>query len=399
LTTTLRVAVRQFGPFESGIVKQFDDFAASTGVDARIEIVPMDLNPLHEALIVRRELAGGAWDLAFLSTDWMAQAHALGLVENLLPFQAREPIADFPNAWSPSLLALQSFDGGFWGMPYHDGPECLIYRTDLFDDAGLEPPATWDAFVSAARRLHAPHEGINGTALALFPDGHNGFYDFCMHVWSRNGELFTPDGTPTLAGPAAREALDFIRALARDEAALAPNAQAIDSVRSGLMFAAGEVAMMVNWFGFAAYAQTAPESRLAGQGRVGVAPVPRGAHGTSVSLNVFWMLSMASGSRHKDLVWRFMRHCASAPMDRLATLEGTIGTRMSTWHDAEVNARIPFFHRLEALHSVARELPRLACLADISHVIDAMLAHAIESDTPSDALLAQAQAQIEAIVR
>lgn len=397
MTITLRVAVRQFGPFESGIVKQFDDFVAATGEDARIEIEAMDLNPLHDALIGRRELASGAWDIAFLSTDRIAQVQALGLVEDLLPYQAKTPVDDFPHAWSPSLLGLQSFDGGLWGMPYHDGPECLVYRKDLFDRAGLKPPATWDEFVATARRLHAPGEGVNGTALALFPDGHNGFYDFCMHVWTRGGEVFTREGVPTLQTGAARDALDFIRTLARDTAALAPNPQHIDSVRSGLMFAAGEVAMMVNWFGFAAYAQTAADSRV--RDRVAVAPVPRGAEGRGVSLNVFWMLAMASGSRHKDLAWRFMRHCASAPMDRLITLEGAIGTRISTWRDAEVNARIPFFHQLEALHGQARELPRHARLADISHVIDAMLAAAIESDAPGDALLATAQQQIEEIVR
>ncbi len=366
MTITLRVAVRQFGPFESGIVKQFDDFIAKTGADARIDVQAMDLNPLHDALIGRRELASGAWDLAFLSTDWIVQA--LGLVANLLPYQAREPIEDYPQAWSPSLLGLQSFDDGLWGMPYHDGPECLIYRTDVFAAAGLKPPETWDEFVTAARRLHAPDKGVNGTALALYPDGHNGFYDFCIHVWTRGGEVFTRDGKPTLQSDATRDALDFVRTLARDTAVLAPNPQSIDSVRSGLMFTAGEVAMMVNWFGFAAYAQTAPDSRVAG--RVAVAPIPRGMSGKSVSLNVFWMLAMASGSKHKELVWRFMRHCASAPMDRLTTLEGAIGTRISTWHDDEVNARIPFFHRLEDLHRDARELPRHARLADAQRRIE-----------------------------
>lgn len=163
------------------------------------------------------------------------------------------------------------------------------------------------------------------------------------------------------------------------------------------MFTAGEVAMMVNWFGFTAYAQTAPDSRVAG--RVTVSPIPRGMNGKSVSLNVFWMLSMVSGSKHKELMWHFMRHCASAPMDRLTTLEGAIGTRISTWHDDEVNARIPFFHRLEDLHRDARELPRHARLADISHVVDAMLQRAVNGDVPSDVLLADAQRRIEEIVQ
>src|ERR1700757_3990402 len=153
MTAVIRIAVRRFGPFESGIVKQFADFVRIGGADARVEIEAMDLNPLHESLFGRRELLSGKWDVPFLSPDWIAEAQALGLVEDLAPFMARAPIADFPAAWSPSLVSLQSFAGGFWGMPYHDGPQCLIYRKDLLVEAGIAVPATWDDFHEAARRL------------------------------------------------------------------------------------------------------------------------------------------------------------------------------------------------------------------------------------------------------
>ena len=49
MTAKLRIAVRAFGPFESAIAKQFDDFVRTTGIDATLEAVAMDLNPLHEA--------------------------------------------------------------------------------------------------------------------------------------------------------------------------------------------------------------------------------------------------------------------------------------------------------------------------------------------------------------
>lgn len=38
-----------------------------------------------------------------------------------------------------SLVRLQAFAGGFRGQPYHDGPQCLIYRQDLLDAAGICP--------------------------------------------------------------------------------------------------------------------------------------------------------------------------------------------------------------------------------------------------------------------
>lgn len=397
MTAIVRIAVRQFTPFETAIVKQFDDFVRTTGVDARVEIVSLELNPMREALFVRRELAGGAWDIAFLSTDWIAEAQHEGLVTDLQPYMQREPLADFPDAWSPSLLRLQSFNGGIWGMPYHDGPECLIYRKDCLAEAGLDVPRSWDEYVAAARALHRPEQGLNGTALALYPDGHNGFYDFCIHVWTRGGEPFDAAARPDLRTVEARAALDFMRELANDRASTPPHQQELDSVKAGLLFCEGRVAMMINWFGFAALGDTAPDSKV--RGRIGVAPIPCAPGHSSVSLNVFWLLTIASGSTQKDLAWRFMRHCASEPMDRLTTLEGAIGTRKSTWSDAGINQSIPYYHTLDELHRQAREMPRHPKLAEISQVIDAMIARAVTSRDSSDDLLAAAQRQIEEIVR
>lgn len=396
MTETLRIAVRKFGPFESAIEKQFADFVRTTGTQAALEFEALDLNPLHERLFGARELASGRWDIAFLNTDWLAEAQDSGLIEDLSPWMARAPVADYPQGWSPSLTEYQRFAGGYWGLPYHDGPECLIYRRDLLEEAGLPVPATWAEFHAAARHLHHPEAERYGTVLALFPDGHNSFYDFCIHVWSRGGEPFTSDARPNFTSPEAVAALDYIRGLAADEGAIAPQSRALDSVQSGLLFAEGKVALMANWFGFAAYADTAPESRV--KGLVDVAPLPAGDGGRSVSLNVFWVLAMASGSTNKALAWDFMRHAATAPMDKLTTTEGAIGTRRSTWADPEVNARIPYCHRLDWLHDHARQIPHHPRLADIAHAIDTMLSEALSGDRSSRDLLAEAQATVERIV-
>lgn len=391
--SAFRVAVRNFGPFESAIVKQWRSFCAAGGGDLEIEPVSLDLEHLHAAVFKDR---GQGWDLLFLPTDWVAAAVTDGLLADLRPLMAARPIADFPEAWSPSLLGLQDFAGGFWGMPYHDGPQCLIYRSDLLRDAGLAVPQTWEAFHDAARRLHDPVAGRAGTILALFPDGHNSFYDFCVQLWTRGGAPFDAAGRPTLTTGAAREGLDFLRRLAADRAATDADMRDIDSVASGMRFAAGRVALMANWFGFAAYAETAADSAV--RGRVGVAPLPSGTGGGAVSLNVFWLLAIPAASARRDLAWDFMRHCATPAMDKLVTQEGAIGVRRSTWNDAEVNRAVPFYHQLDGLHAVARTLPLHPRMPEVAQAIDAMMTDAVTTNQATDDLLARAQARIAAIV-
>ena len=400
MSARIRIAVRKFEPFETAIARQFADFTRTSGVAANLEIEAFDLNPMHDALFTRRGLADGSFDLAFISTDWLAEAQSARLIRDLTPYLAATPIPDFPGAWSPSLVNLQRFRGGFWGMPYHDGPQCLIYRKDLLEAASIPVPTTWGQFHAAARRLHEPEQGRYGTVLALYPDGHNSFYDFCIHVWTRGGEPFTgPDGArPAFTTAPAVAALDFIRTLARDTGALAPGAADLDSVKSGILFCEGKVALMTNWFGFAALGETAEWSRV--RGLVDIAPVPagEGEGGRSVSLNVFWVLALAAGSANAELAWSFLRHLATAPMDKLTTLAGAIGVRRSTWVDPDVNRIVPYYHKLDSLHERARELPLQSHLAEISHAVDELLGRAISSEVPSATLLEETQRKVAKLI-
>ena len=392
---TLKIAIRKFDPFESAIRKQFEDFRRATGIEANLYTESLDLNDMHDRLFSRRELADGSFDIAFLSTDWLSEAQSAGLIRDLGPPMAADPIADYPEAWSASLTNLQRFADGYWGIPYHDGPQCLIYRKDLLDAAGLAVPSTWGGFLEAARRLHQPDSDLYGTVLALFPDGHNGFYDFCIHVWTRGGEPFDSEGRPNLVTDEAVAALDFIRDLAKDDKAMAPGARDLDSVKSGLMFCEGRIALMTNWFGFAALGDSI-EGPV--KGKIDVAPIPSGPNGASVSLNVYWMLTLASGSQNTDLAWAFMRHAASEPMDRITTTEGAIGVRRSTWSDTEINATVPYYRKLDELHQHARELPLHPRLSDIAAAIDVMLGKALDGEAASRDLLKEAQTTIEEIV-
>lgn len=396
----LRVAIRKFGPFESAIEKQFASFKAATGSSLELDSEALDLNPLVDALFIHGGLQNGTWDVAFIVTDWLAEAVADGHLVDLAPLLAASPIPGYPDDWAPALTRVQQFGDALYGIPYHDGPECLIYRTDWFEDPAeraayearfgvpLSIPRTWTEFEQVARFFTRPEEGRYGTLFAAFPDGHNTVYDFCLQLWSRGGELHDADGAVTLDTPEAVAALDFYRRIVSDRTATPPGLETIDSVRSGERFAAGTIAMMVNWFGFAAVCEQ-PGCRV--KGKVGIAPIPAGERGKSVSLSVYWLLAIGSGSRHKEEALAFIRHCASPEMDKLTTLEGGIGCRLSTWNDPDVNAVIPFYHRLAELHRHTRELPRSRNLPKIAHIIDEAVQRAIAIGQPSIDILREAQ--------
>lgn len=400
-----RIAIRRFAPFESAIQKQWDAFEAVQQTGLQLDPVALDLHPLSTTLIDEGGLLRGEWDVAFISTDWLAAVAATGSSIDLTPWIRQTPPDGFPEAWTESLLRMQEIEGKILGLPYHDGPECLIYRKDLFENSweqtkyekqfstALRPPDTWIDFRQVARFFQRPEEGIYGTVLAAYPDGHNTVYDFLLQLWTRGGELFDGSQRVRFETDQTIEALQFYRSMLQDSAAVHPESRTIDSVASGLAFARGEVAMMVNWFGFAAVAERKFVETDRGQS-VGIAPVPRAIGGRHISLNAYWVLVLASGAVHREIGYAFMRHCASPEMDKLLTTEGGIGCRKSTWSDAEVNANMPFYARLEELHASAREIPQIVEWPSIASRIDAIVLAAINTDRPIRELVREADLNI-----
>jgi multiple sugar transport system substrate-binding protein len=398
-----RVAVRKFGPFEDAIRAQWDAFEGIARTGLTLDLVPLDLHPLEEALFASGGMARGDWDIAFIATDWIGRMHQLGCALDLAPLLRDDPPQDYPSGWSDSLLRLQRIANSTLGVPYHDGPECFIYRRDLFADpalraeyrarfsADLAPPATWADFHRIARFFHRPDRNLYGTVFAAFPDGHNTVYDFLLQLWTRDGELFDAVGNLGFATREAEAALDFYRILANDSAATHPDCTTLDSVQAGQIFAEGRVAMCINWFGFAAYAHTAADSAV--RGNVAIAEIPHEPPGRSVSLNVYWILSIASGSPHPQVAWSFLRHVLTCAMDKLTTTSGAIGCRRSTWADADVNVAIPFYCSMADLHANAREIPQRADWPRIAAVIDRLVTAALTTNRPAADLLREADAE------
>lgn len=399
-----RIAIRKFAPFESALEKAWAAFSKQENLNLELYTEALDLHPLEHSLFHDEGLKNGAWDVSLVSTDWLAMAHEHNVLVNLTPYIEANPPQDYPDGWTDSLLRLQQFDDVVLGLPYHDGPEVLIYRKDLFDDpqeqqayetqfgTSLELPKTWDEFRQIARFFTRPEQNLYGTVFAAYPDGHNTVYDFFLQLWTHGGDLFDVDGKVNIQTSQAQNALEFYRAMLNDASVIHPDARDMDSVKSGFAFANGDIAMMINWFGFAAMCETIPESSV--KGKVMIGEIPHAPDAATASLSAYWTLSIAQGSPHKDLAYRFLRFCADAQRDKQLTLEGGIGCRLSTWEDEEVNQVIPFYQALAHLHENARELPRLSNWTRVAAVIDELVLGVINSDEAIDELLAKAQAKL-----
>ncbi|MGF7230416.1 extracellular solute-binding protein [Arachidicoccus sp.] len=400
----LRIAVRRFAPFEYALEKIWHSFAMQTGCNLDLEFCSMDLPELHQTLFEENGLTNGKWDIVQISSDWILEGINAKTIENLSPFILAKEEKNYLENWPTSLLRSQTFESNIYGIPFHDGPECLIYRKDLFESEEnkatfrerfgkeLTLPQNWESYFQIANFFSDLESNLYGTALAAFPDGHNVVYDFCIQIWSRGGDFIKADNSININIPQTIEGLTYYRNLIQSKNIIHPESKNFDSVKLGQAFAKGEVAMTINWFGFAAYAQLEGAPNI--KNNIGVYQIPTDGKTKSISPNSYWMYSIAKGCQNKSIAYDFISFATNLFNDCLLTLEGGIGCRYSTYENKEINQKISFFYQLEKLHGNAVELPNIPTWPRVAHQIDNLMQQVINTHIPIEKLVEEAQSLI-----
>lgn len=369
----LVVAHRVYKPFAAALSQQARSFGSSA---SDITVRGYSLDEL-ESLVLGP--GGAEWDVALVLSDWLPRLIGEGRLLCLDECLADEPPEGWPVAWVEGLLALQRDEQGrVFGLPYHDGPEVLHYRGDLFDAPHhqeafkaaygyeLRPPDRWSQFTDIAQFFSGIRPGLYGCIIAAAPDGHNNVYDFLIQLWSRGGELLD-NGRAAFHSEPGVAGLQWLVELVR-RGLTQPEPRRDDSVASGQLYADGRAAMMWNWSGYAALVgDDGNQANLASR----VAPIPGGdaPTGRACTLSVYWVLVVnAAASRHRTC-YRFISHATSPAMDKHTALAGATACRRETWSDGEVLGRFPYYSAFEAAHRHAHHLPKLVQWPDINEIL------------------------------
>ena len=408
--TNLSLVAREFVGFERALRRQFAAYQA-THPDVTLTLDFLDLPPLFESMVEQGGAQRGTHDLFLAVTDWLPR---LMRDEHVLPlddYLAHDPPPEWPDGWPPSLRRLQQDERGrTFGIAYHDGPQVFMYRTDLFDDPreqaafrrqsgrDLDVPRTWSEFLEVARFFTRPDDDLYGCVVAAKPDGHNNVYDFTIHLASRGGRLLDDDLKPAFAGPPGEQALGYYVDLIQTHRVTQPRPWDYESVASGDVYASGRTAMMWNWCGFMTVADLPTLSKIPGRTRATMLPAGDGPHGRSVSLIVYWVMTIAAGSHQPDAAWSFLRHLAMPAMDLVTAEEGGSGTRLRTWRDPAIQRQFPYYGILEQVHQHVVTMPAIPEYPAINAVLNEMVDDAVRGRRPVSAALTQAAEATESIL-
>ncbi len=234
---TLTVWNNEFQPDRMAATQEIlDEFTEKTGTKTKQVAVPED----QLATLMTNAAAAGELPDVVLATP-VAQSHQYA-AEEIFDSEAAQAVVDNLGAdtFSQKALDLVSTDGVATGVPSDGWGQLLIYRKDVFDEAGLEAPQTLDDVRNAAEQLNGKDNMVGITLATAAGDGFTA--ETFEHVGLAAGcQMVDDGGEVTFDSPECVEALRWYGDIAKNYSV--EGAQDVDSTR-GTYFA-GRAAMMM----------------------------------------------------------------------------------------------------------------------------------------------------------
>ncbi len=244
----------------AALVAKFEQ--ENPGIKIQAEAIPWGGGNDYQTRLFAALVAGNGPDAAMVRLSWAARFAAMKALEPIdamvAAWPGRSDIAD--NIWKINKGA----DGKQYYLPLQYVVIYLYYRPDLFEQAGLKPPKTFDEFRAAAKTL------TKGDIAGFGMRGGAGGFDNWGPFVLGGGASFEKGGMVSEAAFAAnRRYVAFFR-----DDKITPASAPTDSFRQIVdAFKAGRTAMAIHHVG------SANEVVAALGDKVSAVPVPRGPDG------------------------------------------------------------------------------------------------------------------------
>ncbi|TWF95089.1 extracellular solute-binding protein [Saccharopolyspora dendranthemae] len=210
---------------------------------------------------------------------------------------------------SPSALDTARVEGKVFGVPWYTGVRALYYRTDVFDELGLQPPRTTGELLETAQRIRAERPDLYGIAT-----GGKYHYALMPFIWAAGGDLARQEGSrwvSTVDTPEARRGIETYAKFITSGACPPEQCADMTGSQSVQAFASGKAAMTIG----GDFNRKAVEAGV--PGKYGVVPLPGDQAGsTAPAFAGGNLLSVLDSSQRSTLAREFVQLLAGKEYQR-----------------------------------------------------------------------------------
>jgi multiple sugar transport system substrate-binding protein len=262
------------------LLRRGPDFEALTG--AHIEVTTVPFAELYTTILTDQTTGTNSYDAFVMSPQWNADFVGAGILEDLTDEIAADPDLMWDDIAPFFRNYIATYNGNAYVIPLDGDLHMIYYRTDLFEEAGLEAPRTWEEYLAAAEQfngqdLNGDGEADYGSCIPKVRQGQSFWWivDFAgarlQTEGTGQGAFFDTDTMEPLFGPNPA----FIRALElfKETGNYGPADElTIDLNSTRDLFLTGRCALSIDW-GDIGSLQIDPE-RSTMQDKVGAAVIP-----------------------------------------------------------------------------------------------------------------------------
>lgn len=301
--------IKEFETYCPGVTIQYDLLGRSNS-DEKTIIELSSGSDAHDVYYIYGESM-----LQFVENGWLSPLDDLVADKNLTD----DALLDI-GSFSEGALGACRYDGQLYGLPIFAATCIMYYRTDYFEQAGIEaPPTTWDELVEACEKLKAIGVEPLGMRGAKAFGGAGWHLPMLTHSFGASVyQDFPNDMHPTVNSPEYVEAVQFYSDLLNNYGIKGATTCNYEDII--LAVQQGTVGIWID--GAPLVKQYVDPEKSKSAGLVGFATIPGGRAGVQAAQTTH-LLSINQASKEKELAWVFLQWGTSKDMLLKLATEGT----------------------------------------------------------------------------
>src|ERR1700751_4327974 len=337
--TTLTIATVNNGDMirMQGLTGEF----TKANPDISVKWVTLEENVLRQRVTTDIATKGGQFDVLTIGTyevpiwakkNWLVPLDNLG---------ADYDVGDL----IPKIRDAVSVSGKLYAAPFYGESSMVMYRTDLFQKAGLTMPEkpSWDFIIDSAHKLTDKSAGVFGICLRGKAGWGENMAFLTAMANSYGARWFDEQWHPQFDKPEWKKTLSTYVDLMKQ--AGPPGASSNGFNENLALFNAGKCAIWIDATVAASFVTDPKASTVAD--RVGFALAPNTGLGKNANWLWAWNLAIPAGSKKVDAAAKFIAWATSKDYTALvASKEGWAnvppGTRVSLYENADYLKAAPF---------------------------------------------------------
>ncbi len=252
--TTIRVVTFTGPQIAEPLQRRAPDFEKATG--AKVQIITVPFSDLYQKLLTDFATKTNSYDATVFDPQWMGDYVPSGYLEDLTDRVKNDSALNW-NDIAPFFRDFSAtFKGHVYTVPLDGDFQMVYYRKDLLQKDGLQPPATWEDYISIAKHfqgkdLNGDGKADYGSCLAMKRSAQSYWAwisiasAYLQSQGTKQGAFFNTDNMqPLMNNPGAAAALDVYKQLSK----IGPPEQLNQDVGDSRgLFVTGRCALSLDW--------------------------------------------------------------------------------------------------------------------------------------------------------